>query len=72
MRNPAGERNMDRNGKIAEYENHLREAERAIELALQSICSLTGEDVNSARYNLQYKALEEVQNAIRGTYKLYV
>ena len=60
------------NEKIAEYESKLRDAERAIEAALQAICPLTGEEVNRARYNLQYKALEEVQNAIRGVYKLYV
>lgn len=62
---------MDKNDKIAEYESHLREAERNLEKALQAICSLTGEDIGEARYNVQYKALEEVQNAIRGVYKLY-
>ena len=60
------------NEKVAEYESKLRDAERDIEAALQAICPLTGEEVNRARYNLQYKALEEVQNAIRGVYKLYV
>lgn len=62
---------MDWNDKVAEYEAHLRDAERDIETALRAICPLTGEEVNEVRYNLQYKALEEVQNAIRGVYKLY-
>lgn len=60
------------NEKVAEYEARLRDAERDIEAALQAICPLTGDEANRARYNLQYKALEEVQNAIRGVYKLYV
>ncbi len=60
------------NAKVAEYEARLRDAERDIEAALQAICPLTGEEVNKVRYNLQYKALEEVQTAIRGAYKLYV
>lgn len=62
---------MNHNDKVAEYESNLRKAEADIESALQAICDLTGEDVNRARYNLQFKALEEVQNAIRGTYLLY-
>jgi len=60
------------NENLAKYEEALRKAESDIEAALQAICSLSGEDANRARYNLQYKALEEVQNAIRGVYKLYV
>lgn len=61
----------DHNEKVAEYETYLHKSEAAIEAALQAICSLTGEDVNAARYALQYKALDAVQEAIRGTYRLY-
>lgn len=62
---------MDWNVQIEKYESKLRAAERDIEAALQAICSLAGEEIGQARYNLQYKALEEVQNAIRGAYMLY-
>ena len=62
---------MDHNERIAQYESHLRDAERSIEAALRTICDLTGEEVNTFRYKLNYKALTEVQDAIRGTYRLY-
>ena len=62
---------MDWNVRIDKYESNLRDAERDIEAALQAICSLTGEEIGQARYTLQYKALDEVQNAIRGAYRLY-
>ena len=62
---------MDWNLQIEEYESELRKAERDIEAALQAICSLDGEEIGQTRYNLQCKALEEVQNALRGAYRLY-
>lgn len=61
----------DVNEKVAEYESKLRDAERAIEAALQAICPLAGAEIGVVRYNLQYKVLPEVQKAIRGTWNLY-
>lgn len=59
------------NEKVAEYEANLRDAEKALEKAGQAICSLTGDEVGSARYTLDYDILEKVQEAIRNTYRLY-
>jgi hypothetical protein len=59
------------NEKVAAYETHLRDAERSVEKALQAICPLTGEEVSNARMDVSYKVLEGIQNAIRGTWKLY-
>lgn len=69
------EKGMDmkdtRNQAIAEYEANLRDAERSVEKALQAICPLRGEAVSNARMDVSYKVLEGIQNAIRGTWKLY-
>lgn len=58
---------MSHNDHIEEYENALRKAEADIEEALRAICPLRGE---FPRGELM-KALEVVQDAIRGTWKLY-
>ena len=55
------------NAKVAEYESHLRSAERAVEEAAQAICSLRG---NLPRRELN-DALEGIQELIRGTWRLY-
>lgn len=57
---------MSINEKIGNYEDNLRKAERDIEAAARAVCSLRG--VNT--YQLT-KALEAVQNALRGTWQLY-
>lgn len=62
----------DTNDAVATYEAHLRDAERSVEKALQAICSLRGEDVSNARYEVNYKVLEGIRNAIGDAYKLYV
>ena len=64
--------NDEYNDAIGEYEANLRDAERALEKAMQAICDLTGEDISEARYNVTYDILPKVQDAIRSTYKLYV
>ena len=62
---------MDINDKIAEYETHMREAEREIDKALEAICALYGSvDVGEAR-KAAGEAQGMVQHAIRNTYKLY-
>lgn len=63
-----GEMVMDKNEMIAEYENNLRKAEADVENALRAICSLRGD---FPRYELQYNVLENIQNAIRGTWRFY-
>jgi len=59
------------NEKVAEYESHLRDAERNIECALQAICSLYGSsELGEIRKTLG-DALGMVQFNICGTFKLY-
>ena len=59
------------NEKIANYESHLRDAERNLERALQSICSLCGSsELGEIRKTLG-DALGLVQFNICGTFKLY-
>ena len=63
--------NEDINTKIAEYEDSLRDAERAIESALQAICPLGGvEELGNIRKSLN-EALSLVTFNIHGTYRLY-
>lgn len=59
---------MDKNEMIKQYEDNLRKAEADVEAALRAICPLRG---NFPRYDLQYHVLENIQNAIRGTWKFY-
>ena len=59
------------NEKIANYESHLRDAERDIESALKAICPLCGsEELGEIRNSLR-DALGLVQFNICGTFKLY-
>lgn len=58
------------NEKVANYESHLRDAERNIERALQSICDVCGTGLNEVHKDL-YAALELVRAKIHGTYKFY-
>ena len=62
---------MDINDKIAEYETHLREAERELEKALDAIYDLYG----TAKLGEARKAIGEaaglVQFTLRGTFQLY-
>ena len=61
----------DMNDTIATYEANLRDAERAIEKALHSICDLYGDsEITKVRKTLN-EALEMVQYNIWGTFKLY-
>lgn len=60
------EKAMSINDKIGKYEDNLRKAERDIEAAARAVCSLRG--VNT--YQLT-KALESVQDAIRGAWQYY-
>jgi hypothetical protein len=62
--------NEEVNAKVAEYEEHLRAAERDIERALQAVCPLRGEALAEVRKSLG-DALGLVQFNIRGTFKLY-
>ena len=59
------------NEKIANYESHLRDAERNLEAALREICPLCGSyELGEIRKTLG-DALDLVQSNIRGTFKLY-
>jgi hypothetical protein len=59
------------NEQVANYESHLRDAERNIERALQSICSLYGSsELGEIRKTLG-DALGVIQFNICGTFKLY-
>lgn len=61
----------DINDTIATYEANLRDAERAIEKALQSICDLYGDsELTKVRKTLN-EALEMVQHNLCGIYMLY-
>ena len=63
--------NNEINEKVATYETHLRDAERNIENALKSICSLYGSpELGDVRTTLK-DALAMVQYNICGTFKLY-
>ena len=63
--------NENINTKIAEYEDSLRDAERAIESALQAICPLGGvEELGNIRKSLN-EALGLVTLNIHGAYRLY-
>ena len=55
------------NARVGEYEAALRDAEAAIENAMQAICSLRGE---FPRYALN-EAYDSIQDAIRGCWQLY-
>ena len=59
---------VDKNEMVEKYEENLRKAEKDLENALRSICSLRGD---FPRYDLQYKALETIQDAIRGAWRFY-
>lgn len=59
--------NEEVNAKVAEYEEHLRAAERALEKACQAICSLRG-DFPHRKLN---ETLDTVQELIRGTWRFY-
>ena len=59
------------NEKVATYESHLREAERNIENALKSICSLYGSPELGDVHKTLNEALALVQYNICGTFKLY-
>ena len=59
------------NEKVAEYESHLRDAERNIERALQAICSLYGSPELGEIHKTLGDALGLVQFNICGTFKLY-
>lgn len=62
---------MDINDRIAEYETHLRAAEREMDKALETIYDLYGSvDLDEAR-KAAGEAQGMVQYAIRNTYKLY-
>ena len=58
------------NAKVAEYEEHLRAAERDIEKACQAICPLCGSDINSVRESM-FTALDIIQERIQKTWRLY-
>jgi hypothetical protein len=59
------------NERVANYESHLRDAEKNIEQALQAICSLGGSPkLGEVRKSLG-DALGLVQFNICGTYQLY-
>ena len=61
----------DINDIIATYEANLRDAERDIETALQSICDLYGDaKITEVRKTLN-EALAMVQYNLGGTYLLY-
>lgn len=61
----------DINDTIATYEANLRDAERDIEKALQSICDLYGDgQLTEVRKTLN-EALAMVQYNLGGTYQLY-
>lgn len=61
----------DINDTIATYEANLRDAERDIEKALQSICDLYGDSkITEVRKTLN-EALAMVQYNLGGTYLLY-
>ena len=61
----------DINETIATYEANLRDVERAIEKALQTIYDLYGDsEITKVRKTLN-EALEMVQDNIWGTFKLY-
>ncbi len=63
--------NENINTKVAECEDSTRDAERAIESALQAICSLGGTaEVDEVRKSLN-DALEQVVGVIHGIYRLY-
>ena len=59
------------NEKIANYESHLRDAERNLEAALQAICPLCGSSKLGEVRKTLGDALGLVQFNIHGTYKLY-
>ena len=61
----------DINDIIATYEANLKDAERSIEKALQSICDLYGDsEITEVRKTLN-EALAIVQHNLCGTYMLY-
>ena len=61
----------DINYTIATYEANIRNAERNIEKALQSICDLYGDsEITEVRKTLN-EALAMIQYNIYGTFKLY-
>ena len=61
----------DINDIIATYEANLKDAERSIEKALQSICDLYGDsEITEVRKTLN-EALTMVQHNLCGTFKLY-
>lgn len=61
----------DINDTIATYEANLKNAERNIEKALQSICDLYGDsEITEVRKTLN-EALAIVQHNLCGTYMLY-
>ena len=61
----------DINETIATYEANLKDAERSIEKALQSICDLYGDsEITEVRKTLN-EALTMVQHNLCGTFKLY-
>ena len=59
--------NKNITAKIAKYEESLREAERSIEEACRSICSLRG----PFPHRQLHEALGTVQDLIRGAWKFY-
>lgn len=58
---------MDKDEMIGQYEESLRKAEADIEAALRAVCPLHGP---FPRYEIG-QALEKVQEAIRGAFRLY-
>ena len=61
----------DINDTIATYEANLKDAERSIEKALQSICDLYGDSEITAVRKTLNEALTMVQHNLCGTFKLY-
>ena len=58
---------MDENEKVADYEAHLRNAEREMEKACQAICSLRGPFPHMELNAI----LEGIQELIRGAWRFY-
>ena len=61
----------DINDIIATYEANLKNAERSIEKALQSMCDLYGDSEITAVRKTLNEALTMVQHNLCGTFKLY-
>ena len=61
----------DINETIATYEANLKDAERSIEKALQSMCDLYGDSEITAVRKTLNEALTMVQHNLCGTFKLY-